>query len=164
LISETKEKYLNDSIEESELEKKFEQVFKLSEEKILLASQCYDIVDKYIKLLDEDIDSFSDFLKKEKQEQYNKLLDLQVSTQKEKEKEIEKKEKEKKKSKERTKENFTKKKFFLNFLRFLGIFIFYSRITGYIDMEVNPNEPVYCYCRGVSYGKMICCEDIEVFI
>ncbi len=29
-------------------------------------------------------------------------------------------------------------------------------------MEVNPNEPVYCICNGVSYGRMVCCDDIEV--
>lgn len=27
------------------------------------------------------------------------------------------------------------------------------------EVTVDPNEPVYCYCRGVSYGTMIGCEN-----
>lgn len=26
------------------------------------------------------------------------------------------------------------------------------------DIPVDPNEPVYCYCKKVSYGQMICCD------
>ncbi|KZV78155.1 hypothetical protein EXIGLDRAFT_62511 [Exidia glandulosa HHB12029] len=28
-----------------------------------------------------------------------------------------------------------------------------------IDMPIDPNEPVYCYCRSVSYGAMVACDD-----
>ena len=27
------------------------------------------------------------------------------------------------------------------------------------DMPVNPDEPRYCKCRGVSYGEMVCCDN-----
>lgn len=30
------------------------------------------------------------------------------------------------------------------------------------DMSVDPNEPVYCYCQGVSYGEMVACDNTEV--
>lgn len=26
------------------------------------------------------------------------------------------------------------------------------------DIPVDPNEPVYCYCKKVSFGQMICCD------
>ncbi|KAL7409364.1 Phd domain in Ing1-like protein [Mrakia frigida] len=26
-------------------------------------------------------------------------------------------------------------------------------------MAVDPNEPRYCYCNGVSYGEMIACDN-----
>ncbi|KZV78153.1 the Ing1 Phd finger in complex with A histone H3k4me3 peptide [Exidia glandulosa HHB12029] len=26
-------------------------------------------------------------------------------------------------------------------------------------MPIDPNEPVYCYCRSVSYGAMVACDD-----
>lgn len=30
------------------------------------------------------------------------------------------------------------------------------------DMPVDPNEPIYCNCRRVAYGEMICCDNTEV--
>lgn len=30
------------------------------------------------------------------------------------------------------------------------------------DMPVDPNEPIYCNCRRVAYGEMICCDSNEV--
>ncbi|CAO3678545.1 unnamed protein product [Umbelopsis vinacea] len=30
------------------------------------------------------------------------------------------------------------------------------------DMPVDPNEPVYCFCRQVSYGEMVACDNDEV--
>jgi len=27
------------------------------------------------------------------------------------------------------------------------------------DVPIDPNEPVYCYCKSVSYGAMICCDN-----
>ncbi|GAB5587010.1 hypothetical protein Unana1_01910 [Umbelopsis nana] len=32
------------------------------------------------------------------------------------------------------------------------------------DMPVDPNEPVYCVCRQVSYGEMVACDNDEVSI
>lgn len=32
------------------------------------------------------------------------------------------------------------------------------------DMSVDPNEPVYCTCRRVSYGSMIACENPDCLI
>ncbi|KAH8548577.1 hypothetical protein BGW37DRAFT_506727 [Umbelopsis sp. PMI_123] len=29
------------------------------------------------------------------------------------------------------------------------------------DMPVDPNEPVYCFCRQVSYGEMVACDNDE---
>ena len=26
-------------------------------------------------------------------------------------------------------------------------------------MPIDPNEPRYCYCRQVSHGQMVCCDD-----
>ncbi|KAI7827742.1 hypothetical protein BX661DRAFT_143201 [Kickxella alabastrina] len=26
-------------------------------------------------------------------------------------------------------------------------------------MPIDPNEPRYCYCRQVSYGEMVACDD-----
>ncbi|KAI8086274.1 uncharacterized protein BX664DRAFT_335391 [Halteromyces radiatus] len=29
------------------------------------------------------------------------------------------------------------------------------------DLPIDPNEPVYCYCRMVSYGEMVACDNDE---
>jgi len=33
-----------------------------------------------------------------------------------------------------------------------------------LDMPVDPNEPTYCLCAQVSYGKMIGCDNPDVSI
>jgi len=30
-----------------------------------------------------------------------------------------------------------------------------------LDMPVDPNEPTYCFCRQVSYGEMIGCDNVD---
>ena len=32
------------------------------------------------------------------------------------------------------------------------------------DMPIDPNEPTFCLCKQVSFGKMICCDDSDVSI
>lgn len=31
-----------------------------------------------------------------------------------------------------------------------------------MDMSVDPNEPLYCYCQQVSYGEMVACDNADV--
>ena len=31
-----------------------------------------------------------------------------------------------------------------------------------LDLPVDPNEPVYCFCKNVSYGEMIACDNENV--
>jgi len=33
-----------------------------------------------------------------------------------------------------------------------------------LDMPVDPNEPTYCLCAQVSYGKMVGCDNPDVSI
>lgn len=37
----------------------------------------------------------------------------------------------------------------------------YSSIS-FSDMPIDPNEPRYCYCKSVSYGEMVACDNEEV--
>jgi len=32
------------------------------------------------------------------------------------------------------------------------------------DMPLDPNEPIYCVCRGVSHGEMVACDNKECVI
>lgn len=31
-----------------------------------------------------------------------------------------------------------------------------------IDMPVDPNEPTYCFCKRVSFGEMVGCDNSDV--
>ncbi|CAG8434261.1 3256_t:CDS:2 [Diversispora eburnea] len=33
--------------------------------------------------------------------------------------------------------------------------------TQSVDMPIDPNEPIYCYCKQVSYGEMVACDNSE---
>jgi inhibitor of growth protein 4 len=30
------------------------------------------------------------------------------------------------------------------------------------DMQIDPNEPTYCFCQQVSYGEMVACDNSDV--
>lgn len=32
------------------------------------------------------------------------------------------------------------------------------------DLPIDPNEPKYCYCRQVSFGEMVACDNEVVII
>lgn len=32
----------------------------------------------------------------------------------------------------------------------------------WLDMPIDPNEPVFCLCQQVSYGEMVMCDDPDV--
>lgn len=29
-------------------------------------------------------------------------------------------------------------------------------------MNIDPNEPLYCYCQQVSFGEMVACDNADV--
>ncbi|OBZ85940.1 Inhibitor of growth protein 4 [Choanephora cucurbitarum] len=31
-----------------------------------------------------------------------------------------------------------------------------------VDLPIDPNEPLYCYCQQVSYGEMVACDNTDV--
>jgi len=37
--------------------------------------------------------------------------------------------------------------------------IVYDSVLDYDSIVINSNEPVYCYCSRVSFGKMINCDN-----
>jgi hypothetical protein len=42
------------------------------------------------------------------------------------------------------------------------LFRFAFSAVAISEMPVDPNEPVYCFCRQVSYGEMVACDNDEV--
>ena len=96
-----------------EIQSKQQRAINLSDEKVQLAVQTYDLVDKCIRKLDADL----------------KLFDAQLSAE------------------EREKYNNRKDDFRLQTLN-----------APQSDMPVDPDEPIYCTCRRVSFGDMVQCD------
>jgi len=120
----------------AQLQSELQQCFEWGEEKIRLASQTYDAVDKHIRRLDEDLRKFEVELEQErllKQQQTKQALKA-------------------KGQKPRTNKDKTTPQE-------------PSAITPVhpvdvdFDMPIDPNEPVYCFCKRVSFGSMVGCDN-----
>jgi hypothetical protein len=68
------------------------------------------------------------------------------------------KEKEKKKENEKKKTNEKSNQDVMDFNKYNDIT--YSEITGIL----NPNENIYCFCNYISYGNMIRCDNVDVYL
>lgn len=127
-----KAKYLSD------IKQKFEKSNAFTDDKVQLAMQTYEMVDKHIRRLDTDL---------QRLEAKQRTLDKKSESQMFVDKSTEKKKK-KKGSDNNTPETSSSLPF--------------SLISGAgegLDMPVDPNEPTYCLCHQVSYGEMIGCDN-----
>jgi hypothetical protein len=136
------------------IQKLFSKSKEFGDDKVQLAMQTYEMVDKHIRRLDSDLARFEAELKE-------KTLDAKHDNSKEG-----------KKSKKRdTKENVDdaaskKKKRKSQVEECSGVPLISSPIalvsnhaSDVLDMPVDPNEPTYCLCHQVSYGEMIGCDN-----
>lgn len=127
------------------------------DEKVQLAMQTYEMVDKHIRKLDADLARFEADLKeksitKPKEGPTIKVKDKKKrkSMKAEYEDEIPKKKKNKKSSQQLQPDSE-------NSLPSLPLSI--THPSDVLDMPVDPNEPTYCLCHQVSYGEMIGCDN-----
>lgn len=159
-----------------------------SEDKVALAIQTYELVDKHIRRLDYDLEKFEVELQ-DKYGDIKKEVDVAKSPPKQRgrKKKVSEGAKEKRKrtnssDREAIKTNGSKKKQKaeknkekLNcLLNRIGVnpsgFIKSETETDEgdedglgdgLDMPVDPNEPTYCLCHQVSYGEMIGCDNMD---
>lgn len=150
------------------IQKFFKKTHEYGDDKVQLAMQTYEMVDKHIRRLDSDLARFEAELK-------DKALNLQSASDSESSQ---------RKKGRRTKEKIEKKK-----IRGRGvssedeapksgrkkmkgqtattvetILPALNSIThpsDVLDMPVDPNEPTYCLCHQVSYGEMIGCDNSD---
>jgi inhibitor of growth protein 5 len=121
-----------------QLQNELHQSFEWGEEKIKLASQTYDAVDKHIRRLDEDLRKFEMELEQErllKQQQTKQVLKA-------------------KGQKTRTNKSTDKGQ-----EAQLNPATLKTPVDVDFDMPVDPNEPVYCFCKRVSFGAMVGCDN-----
>ncbi|KAM4632393.1 inhibitor of growth protein 5-like [Discoglossus pictus] len=124
-----------------------------SDDKVQLAMQTYEMVDKHIRRLDADLARFEADLK-------DKLegTEFDSSTGRGIKKNRGQKEKRGSRGRRVSEEDTVKKK------KLKGGPVYSEAVlsvhpSDVLDMTVDPNEPTYCLCHQVSYGEMIGCDN-----
>jgi hypothetical protein len=160
----------------SGIQKLFNQSKKFGDEKVQLALQTYEMVDKHIRRLDADLARFEAELKdkpslsgKLKPPKDGKAVKDKLSKDKSgatKDKGGKKKSKRDKSADSDSEQPAKKKKKKLtggeepNIPSAVALLpLTANHPSDVLDMPVDPNEPTYCLCHQVSYGEMIGCDN-----
>jgi hypothetical protein len=172
--NEPTEEELKQLVEEDEeeilkkLTSKRQRVVQKLDEKIAIASQSYDIIDHHIRRLDQDLEAYAELLKhngefeddkatkkKKKLQQQQLQLQQQIQQQQQALTPVLKKQ-----STSTTGNGSTtsgrKRSAVEAQLEVVSV------VPGGIiteELPVDPNEPLYCFCRRVSYGNMVGCDN-----
>uniref|UniRef100_A0A3B5QRX8 Inhibitor of growth protein n=1 Tax=Xiphophorus maculatus TaxID=8083 RepID=A0A3B5QRX8_XIPMA len=106
-----------------------------SDDKVQLAMQTYEMVDKHIRRLDADLARFENELKEKLEQSGYESADGRAL-----------------KSKSGNQKTFSCDPV-------LSDALLPMQPSDVLDMPVDPNEPTYCLCHQVSYGEMIGCDN-----
>lgn len=150
-----------------EIQQLFTKTKEYGDDKVQLAIQTYELVDKHIRRLDSDLARFEAELK---DKAINSQSSDSESTQKRKSKKG--KDKDKKKNvrgrsassdddtpKGSRKKLKTQQQQDVSFSSVAAMPLPITHPSDVLDMPVDPNEPTYCLCHQVSYGEMIGCDN-----
>ncbi|XP_058850028.1 inhibitor of growth protein 4 isoform X5 [Acipenser ruthenus] len=141
------------------------------DDKVQLAMQTYEMVDKHIRRLDTDLARFEADLKEKQIES----TDYDSSSSKGKKTEV-RGQKDKKVARTRSKvknsddesspKNGQKKLKLVHSTEYSAPAVTFGNVhpSDVLDMPVDPNEPTYCLCHQVSYGEMIGCDNPDCSI
>ncbi|XP_070560896.1 inhibitor of growth protein 4-like [Ptychodera flava] len=141
------------------------------DDKVQLAMQTYEMVDKHIRRLDADLARFEQELKEKNLEQKSTDYDSAASARDKKSRSSKKgadksqsgrKNRRKSSDDETPKSSRKKMKTTVQTETVTPILTLPSVIhapSDVLDMPVDPNEPTYCLCHQVSYGEMIGCDN-----
>ncbi|RWS30526.1 inhibitor of growth protein 4-like protein [Leptotrombidium deliense] len=146
-----------------EIHNMFEKAKVLSDEKVQLSMQTYEMVDKHIRRLDAELTKLEADLKE-------KALSNSLIPEEQKKKGRGSSNREKNKSfnpknvvKEETEKGRKKQKTIAESSASMNMsaasVLSISATNEVLDMPVDPNEPTYCLCHQVSYGEMIGCDN-----
>ncbi|XP_074654232.1 inhibitor of growth protein 5-like [Tubulanus polymorphus] len=133
------------------------------DDKVQLAMQTYEMVDKHIRKLDADLARFEAELKE-------KAVGAKSGGQETGSKKGRAKSDKKKKKKDDFDDEIPKKKKKKNQISATDIPVTptvpalplsIAHPSDVLDMPVDPNEPTYCLCHQVSYGEMIGCDNAD---
>jgi inhibitor of growth protein 4 len=145
----------------TKIEGAFQKSREYGDDKVQLAVQTYEMVDKHIRRLDSDLTRFEEELKQQK---------LEERAQGNKEDDSRKRKQEKteglRKKRRQKKEQAEEEKAAPSSLSTTSATPLITMATdmNVLDMPVDPNEPTYCLCHQVSYGEMIGCDNNDCLI
>ncbi|XP_048580525.1 inhibitor of growth protein 4 [Nematostella vectensis] len=150
-----------DALQRTDHLKKIENAFSKSKEyvddKVQLAMQTYEMVDKHIRKLDHDLARFEADLKEERAKEAGLSSDYENDpTPPKRGRGRSSKKGDGESSKKKRKRESSPVK-----LGLPGQTLFSPEVVQVLDMPVDPNEPTYCICHQVSYGEMIGCDNME---
>lgn len=145
----------------SKIENAFQKSREYGDDKVQLAVQTYEMVDKHIRRLDSDLSRFEDELKQQRQQQGCE----EGSSEKGRKRKSDKTETVKKKKKGKKGEDSDEPTGMMSSLSTSATpLITMATDMNVLDMPVDPNEPTYCLCHQVSYGEMIGCDNSDCLI
>jgi len=140
--------------EMEKIQRMFKKAKEISDDKVNIAVNTYELVDKHIRKLDSDLAKFESEMKEK-----GRLS----QSESEEEEEIPVKKKPKDKKKGSAKEEGKKRKKQKNEPQTTPSHPYPNLPVPQevLDMPVDPNEPTYCLCQQVSYGEMIGCDNTD---
>jgi hypothetical protein len=144
-------------VEMEKIQKMFKQSKEFADDKVQLAIQTYELVDKHIRRLDNDLAKFESEMKEK-----GGLSQTESEEEPEEDKRSKKKNLKDGKKKKGGREEDKKKKKVKNQKSDFSSSQASTALqvpTEVLDMPVDPNEPTYCLCQQVSYGEMIGCDN-----
>ncbi|XP_065133257.1 inhibitor of growth protein 5b [Paramisgurnus dabryanus] len=128
-----------------------------SDDKVQLAMQIYEMVDKHIRRLDADLARFENDLQDKLDSGIQDSSDEKLSR---KDKKIKEKKGSHGRDKKESDQDSPKHKRQKNGPS-PNISEALMHPSDVLDMPVDPNEPTYCLCSQVSYGEMIGCDNAD---
>ncbi|KAM8734962.1 inhibitor of growth protein 4 [Acanthopagrus latus] len=153
-----------------QIQQSYSKCKEFGDDKVQLAMQTYEMVDKHIRRLDTDLARFEADLKEKQIES----TDYDSTSSKGKKSDSRQKEKKtaKTRSKVKSSDEDGSPKSAQKKVKLLQPGEFNSPTTNFgnvhpsdvLDMPVDPNEPTYCLCHQVSYGEMIGCDNTDCSI
>ncbi|CAB1321018.1 unnamed protein product [Coregonus sp. 'balchen'] len=133
------------------------------DDKVQLAMQTYEMVDKHIRRLDTDLARFEADLKEKKIES----TDYDSTSSKgNKKKKVARTRLKVKSDDDCSPKSGQKKVKITQPPEFTAPTVNFGNVhpSDVLDMPVDPNEPTYCLCHQVSYGEMIGCDNTDCSI
>jgi len=144
----------------TKIEGAFQKSREYGDDKVQLAVQTYEMVDKHIRRLDSDLTRFEEELKQQRHEERAQGATEEESRKRKHDKSegLRKKRRQKKELVEEEAMSPSKSTTSATPL------ITMATDMNVLDMPVDPNEPTYCLCHQVSYGEMIGCDNNDCLI